>query len=80
MSTVMKRLPDDLAVMGAAELSAQRAIRDDKLATLFQRWPALDRTELHQLRQLYGERLKIARYVGRMRAARAAKKRGSAKA
>ena len=76
----MKQLPDDLAVMGAAELSAQRAIRDDKLATLFQRWPALDRMELQQLRQLYGERLKIARYVGRVRAARAAKKRDSAEA
>ena len=33
----MKDLPDDLAVMGRAELSEQRALRDDELAPLFQR-------------------------------------------
>lgn len=70
----MKELPDDLAVLGAAELSEQRAIRDDELAGLFQRWPALDRLELRQLREMYGERLRIARYFGRVRGARAAKK------
>ncbi len=69
----MKELPDDLAAMGAVELSEQRAIRDDKLAALFQRWPALNRLELRQLRQMYSERLRIARYVGRLRAARAAR-------
>jgi hypothetical protein len=70
----MKELPEDLAAMGAAELSEQRAIRDDKLATLFQRWPALNRLELRELRETYAERLRIARYVGRLRAARAARK------
>ena len=70
---VMKALPDDLAVMGTAELSEQRALRDDELAPLFQRWPALDRFELRRLRTLYTERLRIARYVGRLRARRARK-------
>ena len=60
----MKEFPEDLAVMGTAELSEQRAIRDDKLVTLFQRWPALNRLELRQLREMHGERLRIARYVG----------------
>ena len=69
----MKELPDDLAAMGEAELSEQRAIRDDKLATLFQRWPALNRPELRQLRTMYAERLRMARYVGRLRARRAAR-------
>jgi hypothetical protein len=63
----MKALPDDLAVMGTAELSEQRALLDDELAPLFQRWPALDRFELRRLRMLYRERLRIARYVGRLR-------------
>ena len=36
----MKELPEDLAAVGYAELSEQRAIRDDKLAPLFQRWPS----------------------------------------
>ena len=69
----MKELPDDLAVMGTAELSEQRALRDDQIAPLFQRWPALNRLELGRLRQLYAERLRIARYVGRLRARRAPK-------
>ena len=69
----MKALPDDLAVMGTAELSEQRALRDDELAPLFQRWPALNRFELRRLRTLYTERLRIARYVGRLRARRAPK-------
>ena len=69
----MKELPDDLAVMEVAELSEQGAIRDDTLEPLFQRWPALNRLELRQLRQLYTERLRIARYVGRLRARRASK-------
>ena len=63
----MKELPDDLAAVGHAELSEQRAIRDDKLAPLFQRWPALSRPELRQLRRMYTERLRIARYLGRRR-------------
>ena len=70
----MKELPDDLAALGAAELSEQRAIRDDQLATLFQRWPALDRLELRQLREMYGDRLRIARYFGRVRGARSTRK------
>ena len=70
----MKALPEDLAAIGAAELSEQRAIRDDKLATLFQRWPALNRFELRQLREAYAERLRIARYTGHLRTARAARK------
>jgi hypothetical protein len=64
----MKELPDDLAAVGSAELSEQRAIRDDKLAPLFKRWPALSRPELGQLRRMYEERLRIARYLGRRRA------------
>ncbi|HET6617659.1 MAG TPA: hypothetical protein VFH69_07615 [Gemmatimonadota bacterium] len=70
----MKELPDDLAAMGEADLSAQRAIRDDELATLFQRWPALSRLELRRLRTMYAERLRMARYVGRLRARRTAKR------
>ena len=66
----MKELPDDLAAMGTAELSEQRALRDDQLAPLFRRWPALNRLELRRLRTMYTERLRIARYVGRVRTRR----------
>ena len=71
---LMKELPEDLSVLGTAELSEQRAIRDDKLATLFQGWPALTRLELRQLGEMHGERLRIARHFGHLRAARAARK------
>ena len=70
----MKELPDDLAVMGTAELSEQRALRDDEIAPLFQRWPALNRSELGRLRRMYAERLRIARYIGRLRARRGPEK------
>jgi hypothetical protein len=53
--------------MGDVELSEQRALRDEHLAPLFRRWPALSRFELRQLRRMYAERLKIARYLGRRR-------------
>jgi hypothetical protein len=62
----MKELPDDLTAMSEAELSEERALRDDNLAPLFQRWPALNRMELVQLRQMYADRLRIARHVGRL--------------
>ena len=52
----MKELPDDLAVMGSAELAGQRALRDAQLEPLFRRWPALSRLELGQLRRMYAKR------------------------
>ena len=53
--------------MPPAELEEQGAVRDDRLAPLFRRWPALNRHELGQLRKLYAERLTIARHLGRSR-------------
>jgi hypothetical protein len=67
----VRQLPDDLADMGDAEISVQRAVRDDYLAALFQRWPALTRFELGKLQQIYVERLRIAKYLGNLRARRA---------
>ena len=63
----MKELPDDLKVLAPAELAEQRAIRDAEIAPLFRRWPDLSRFELRQLRQMYLERLRIAKYLGRRR-------------
>jgi hypothetical protein len=63
----VKELPPDLTAVGPAELAKQRELRDDRLATLFRRWPALNRLEHGQLQRLYAERLRIARYVGRRR-------------
>jgi hypothetical protein len=58
--------------MEADELARQRAVRDERLTPLFRRWPALTRPELRELKTLHVERLRIAKYFGRLRARRAA--------
>jgi hypothetical protein len=63
----VKELPEDLAAMDSAELSLQRELRDDRLAPLFRRWPALDRVEMRRLRELYRETVRIARHLGQRR-------------
>jgi hypothetical protein len=66
----VKELPDDLAALDAPDLAQQRALRDEHLAPLFRRWPALSRHELRELMRVYGERLHIARYLGKVRSRR----------
>ncbi len=63
----VKELPDDLAAMPIDELAQQRAVRDEYLDPRFRRWPALSRIEIRELRRVYGERLRIAKYIGRIR-------------
>jgi len=63
----MKELPQDLASMDAAELSLQRDLREDRLAPLFRRWPALSRMEMRRLRELYRETVRIAKHLGQRR-------------
>jgi hypothetical protein len=67
----VKELPDDLAAVDALELAQQRELRDERIAPLFRRWPALSRLEAVELARIYGERLRIARYLGRLRSRRA---------
>lgn len=63
----MKELPDDLAAVPEDELAEQRAVRDALLTRLFRRWPKLSRGEQGELRKAYRERLRIAKFRGRMR-------------
>lgn len=44
----MKELPVDLAAMDVSDLAKERAVRDEVLTPLFQRWPALNRVELRE--------------------------------
>jgi hypothetical protein len=60
----MKQLPDDLAAMEADDLVRQGSLRDELLAPLFRRWPRLTHLELGQLKALYAERVRIAKYLG----------------
>ena len=63
----MKDLPDDLAAMETDDLTEQVTVRDELLAPLFRRWPRLNRVEMRKLKILYAERVRIAKYLGRLR-------------
>jgi hypothetical protein len=61
----MKQLPDDLSRLDDDQLAVQASVRDERLTPLFRRWPKLARPELRELRRLYAERVRLARYIGR---------------
>ena len=63
----MKDLPDDLAAMETDDLTQQVTVRDELLAPLFRRWPGLNRVEMRKLKTLYAERVRIAKYLGKLR-------------
>jgi hypothetical protein len=65
----VKELPDDLAALDAADLASQITRREELIAPLFRRWPKLSHVETRQLRRLYTERVRIAKYLGKLRAA-----------
>ena len=61
-------LPRDLSALEPHRLDEERRDRDDRLAPLFRRWPALSQLELHELGRLYEERIRIAKHLGSLRA------------
>lgn len=63
----MKKLPPDLSMLDEDDLVVQRTTRDERLAVLFRKWPRLAREEGHELSRLWAERLRLARFVGRIR-------------
>jgi hypothetical protein len=66
----MEPLPDDLSELDTPEVLRARARRDDRLTALFRRWPNLPGRELRELRRVSDERLRLARYIGKLRARR----------
>jgi hypothetical protein len=56
--------------MDTRDLAKQCDARDEHIAPLFRRWPALSRIEIRELARVYGERLRIAKYLGRLRSGR----------
>ncbi len=63
----MEQLPEDLSTLDEDELDAAADARDKRVTRLMRRWPKLNRIESRELRRVYGERLRLARYFGRMR-------------
>jgi hypothetical protein len=64
---VMKELPEDLSVLDQEGLTEARSSRDERVTRLFRRWPSLSEREMRELKLLYGERMRLAKYVGRLR-------------
>ena len=60
-------LPEDLSVLEPQDVTRARIERDDRLTSLFRRWPRLTSGETRELRKTYAERLRLARFVGRRR-------------
>jgi hypothetical protein len=60
----MGELPENLSALDGEALLEERAARDEKLRPLFRRWPALSKSEMRELRRVYAERLRIARWIG----------------
>jgi hypothetical protein len=61
------QLPEDLSELKPAALERAANVRDNRLSPLFRRWPSLNRLELSELKRLYNERLRLARYAGKRR-------------
>ena len=64
---VMHELPDNLSTLDDEVLLEQRAARDEKLRPLFRRWPSLSKTEMREMRRIYAERVRLAKWMGRRR-------------
>jgi hypothetical protein len=63
----MNELPKDLSALDDEVVLEERAARDEKLRSLFRRWPSLSKTETRELRRVYAERVRLARWIGRRR-------------
>jgi hypothetical protein len=63
----MNQLPQNLSTLGDEALERERDACDERLRPLFRRWPSLDRGEMRELRRAYDERLRLAKWIGRVR-------------
>jgi hypothetical protein len=63
----MDELPENLSALDDEVLLEERSARDETLRPLFRRWPSLSKAEMRQLRRVYAERVRLARWIGRRR-------------
>ena len=63
----MKDLPQNLAALSPERASQAADARDKRISALFRRWPSLNRAETSELKRLYNERVRVARYIGAVR-------------
>ena len=70
-------LPEDLHSLDHTELRDARSDRDERITSMFRRWPSLTKIELLELRALSDERQRLARHLGSVRRLRSASRPGS---
>ena len=63
----MDELPENLSAFDPEVLLEERVARDEKLRPLFRRWPSLSKTEMRELKRVYAERVRLAKWIGRRR-------------
>lgn len=63
-------LPQDLSDLDIREIESVRDKQERTLTPLFRRWPALSSQERAELRCVYAERLRVARFLGRRKRAK----------
>jgi hypothetical protein len=63
----MDELPENLSALSDERLREERNARDERLRPLFRRWPSLSKFEMRELRRVYKERVRLARWIGRTR-------------
>jgi hypothetical protein len=63
----MNDLPQKLSALSYETLQRERDACDERLRPLFRRWPSLTKGEMRELRRVYDERLRLARWIGRAR-------------
>lgn len=64
---MMENLPQNLSALSPERVDQAANARDERISALFRRWPALSKVETSELKRLYLERLRVAKYVGAMR-------------
>ena len=57
-------LPQDLSSLDTREIETMRDEQERRLTPLFRRWPALSSHERAELRRVYTERLRVAKFLG----------------
>ncbi len=70
-----EQLPENLSNASNESLEQAVKTREARLTPLFRRWPRLNRSEMKELRQLYRERLSVAKQLGSRARRRAGSKR-----
>jgi hypothetical protein len=64
---MVEKLPENLSTLSPESLRHAAKVHDERISPLFRRWPSLSRLETAELKRLYNERLRVAKYLGKRR-------------